>query len=185
MARTTPHSTPPHPPHNPPTTTGLRIGSPMVPPHRHDPHGSMELRPRAQMALHHYTHMAPPRPGRGRHLLQHVRARLNGQARAPLLSAQPLLPHTGAPNTNTHMPRPKPRHSLHPPLHQLLPHTRTAGAGSHSPVPSSETHHLQINRGIHRPHPAAHNPSSPPHHGPRHIRLPAHEPMPPNTTITG
>ena len=40
----------------------------------------------------------------------------------------------------------KPRHSLHPPLHLLLPHTRTAGAGTHSPVPPSKAHHLQRNR---------------------------------------
>ena len=51
--------------------------------------------------------------------------------------------NSGAPNTNPHMPRPKPRHSLHPPLHLLLPQTRTAGAGTHSHVPPSETHHLQ------------------------------------------
>ena len=130
------------------------------------------------------THMAPPRPGRGRHPLQHVRTRQYEQARAPLLSAPPLLPHTGAPNTNPHMPRPNLRHSLHPPLHLVLPHTRTAGAGTHSHVPPSETYHLQRKRGVRHPHPAAHNPSSPPRHGPRHIRLPAHEPMPPHTTIT-
>ena len=181
MARTTPHSTPPHPAHNPPTTTGLRMGSPMVPPHRHQPHVSPEPQPHAQMALHHYTHLSLPRPGRGRHPLQHVRTRQHGQS----LSAPPLLPHTGAPNTNPHMPRPKPRHSLHPPLHLLLPHTRTAGTGTHSHVPPSETHHLQRNRGVRHPPPAAHNPSSPPHHGPRHIRLPAHERMPPPTTLTG
>ena len=126
-----------------------------------------------------------PRPGRGRHLLQHVRARQNEQARGPLLSAPPLLPHTGAPNTDPQVPRPKPRHSLHSPLHLLLPHTRTARAGTHSPVPPSETHHRQRNRGVCHPHPAAHNPSSPPRHGPRNIRLPAHEPMPPPKTITG
>ena len=125
-----------------------------------------------------------PDPAEGRHLLQHVQTRQNGQARAPLLSAPPLLPHTGAPNANPQMPRPKPRHSLHPPLHLLLPHKRTAGAGTHSHVPPSETHHLQRNRGVRHPHPAANNLSSPPHHGPRHIRLPAHEPMPPPTTIT-
>ena len=148
MARTTPQSTPPHPLHKPPTTTGLRMGSPKVPPHRHQPHGSVEPGPQTQMALHHYTHLAPPRPGRGRHPLQHVRTRQNGQARAPLSSAPPLLPHTGAPNTNPHMPRPKPSHSLHPPLHLLLPHTRTAGTRTHSHVPPSETHHLQRNTGV-------------------------------------
>ena len=35
------------------------------------------------------------------------------------------------------------------------------------------------------PNPAAHNPGGPPHHGPRHKRLPAHEPMLPPTTIPG
>ena len=104
MAPTTPQGTPPRPPHNPPTTTGLPMGSPMVPPQRHQPHGSVEPRPQTQMALHHYTHLAPPRPGRGRHSLQHVPTRQNGQARAPLLSAPPLLPHTGAPNPNPHRP---------------------------------------------------------------------------------
>ena len=151
MARITPHSTPPRPPQNPTTTTGLRTGSPMVPPHRCEPHGSLDLRPHTQMALHHYTHLAPPRPGRGRHLLQHVRTRQKRQPRAPLYSAPPLLPHTGAPNTNPHMPRPKPRHSLHPPLHLLLPHTRTAGTGTHSHVSASETHHLQRKRSVRHP----------------------------------
>ena len=37
MARTTPHSTPPQPPHNTPTITGLRTGSRMVPPHDNAP----------------------------------------------------------------------------------------------------------------------------------------------------
>ena len=157
----------------------------MVPPHRHQPNGSVEPRPRARVALHHYTHLAPPQPGRGRHPLQHVGNRQNRQARAPLLSAPPLLPHTGAPNTNPHMPRPKPRHSLHPSLHLLLPHTRTAGKGAHSHVPPSETHHLQRNRSVRHPRLAADNPSGPPHHRPRHIRLPAHEPMPPPATVTG
>ena len=184
MARIAPHRTPPHPPHNPPTTTSLRMGSPMIPPHRREPHSSVEPRPDTQMALHHNAHVARPRPGRGRHLLQHVRTRQNGQARAPLLSAPPLLPHTGAPNTNPPMPRPKPGHSLHPPLHLLLLHTRTAGTGTHSHVLQSETHHLQRNTGVRHPRPAAHNPRGPPHHGPRHIHLPAHEPMPPPTTIT-
>ena len=135
MARIAPHSTPPHRPHNPPTTTSLRMGSPMVPPHRRETHGSVEPRPHTPMALHHYAHLAPPRPGRGRHPLQHVRTRQNGQARAPLLSAPPLLPHTGAPNTNPHMPRPKPRHSLHPPLHLLLPQTQTVFRARWGPVP--------------------------------------------------
>ena len=151
---------------------------------RHQLHGSVEPRPHTQMALHHYTHLAPPRPGRGRHPLQHVQTRQNGQARAPLLSAPSLLPHTGAPNTNPHMSRAKPRHGLHLPLHLLLPHTRTAGTGTHSHVPPSETHHLQRNGGVRHPRPAVNNPSGPPHHGPRHIRLPAHEPMLPPTTIT-
>ena len=163
MARIAPHSTPPHPPRNPPTTTSLSMGSPMVPPHRSEPHGSVEPRPHTPMALHHNAHLAPPRPSRGHHLLQHVRTRQNGQARAPLLSAPPLLPHTGAPNTNPHMPRPKPGHSLHPPLHLLPPHTRTAGTGTHSHVPESETHHLQRKRGVRHPHPATHNPGGPPH----------------------
>ena len=157
----------------------------MVPPHRCEPHGSVELRPHTPMAVHHNAHLAPPRPGRGRHLLRHVRTGQNGQARAPLLSAPPLQPHTGALNTNPHMPRPKRGHSLHPPLHLLLPHTRTAGTGTHSHVPRSETHHFQMNRGVHHPHPANHNPGDPPHHGPRQIRLPVHEPMPRPTTITG
>ena len=48
--------------------------------HRTDTNPTVAWNPdHAQMALHHYTHMAPPRPGRGRHPLQHVRARQNGQ----------------------------------------------------------------------------------------------------------
>ena len=149
-----------------------------------NPRGSVVPRPHTQMALHHYTHLAPPRPGRGRHPLKHVPTRQNRQARAPLLSAPPLLQHTGAPNTNPLMPRPNPRHSLHPPLHLLRPQTRTAGTGTHSHVSPSKTQHHQRNRGGHHPCPAAHNPRGPPHHGPRHIRLPANEPMPPPTSIT-
>ena len=155
----------------------------MVPPHRREPYGSLEPRPHNPMALHHNCHLAPPRPGKGHHPLKHVRTGQNRQARPPLLSAPPLLPHTRATNTNRHMPRPKPGHSLHPPLHLLLPHARTAGTGTHSHVPPSETHHLQRNRGVRHPHPATHNPGGPPHHGPRHIHLPAHEPMPPPITI--
>ena len=139
----------------------------MVLPHRRELHGSMEPRPHTPMALHHYAHLAPPRPGRGRHPLQHVRTRQNGQPRAPLLSAPTLLSHTGAPNTNPHMPRPRPRHNLHPPLHLLPPHTRTTGTGTHSHAPPSETHHLQRNRGVRHPCPAAHSPGGAPHHGPR------------------
>ena len=39
--------------------------------------------------------------------------------------------------------------------------------------------HLQGNRCLRHPHPAAHSPGGPAHHGPRHIRLPASETMPP------
>ena len=39
----------------------------------------------------------------------------------------------------------------------------------------------RTNRGVHHPHPAVQNAGGPPHHRPRHIRLPAHEPMPPPT----
>ena len=53
------------------------------------------------MAFHHNAHLALPRPGRSRHLLQHVRTRQNGQAQAPLLPTPPLLPHTGVPNIKT------------------------------------------------------------------------------------
>ena len=68
----------------------------------------------------------------------------------------PLVPHTGAPNANPHVPKPKPGHGLHPPLHLLLPHTTRRR--THSCVPLRETHHLQRGRGIRHPHRAAHDP---------------------------
>ena len=72
-------------------------------------------------------------------------------------------------------------------LHYIysIPHTRTARTGTHSPVPPRETYRLQRSRSVRHPHPAAHNPGGPPHQRPRHIRLTAHEPMPPPTTLTG
>ena len=59
-----------------------------------------------QWLLTRNANLAPPRPSRNRNLLQDLRTRHNGQARTGLLSALPLLPHTGTPNTNPHMPRP-------------------------------------------------------------------------------
>ena len=185
MACIAPHSTPRHPPHSPPTTTGLCIGGPVVLPRRREPHGGVEPGRQTPVAIYDNTHLAPPRPCRNRNLLQHARTRQNRQACTPLLSAPPLLPHTRTPNTNPHMPRPKPGHGLHPPLHLLLSQARTTRARTHSHAPPREAHHLQGNRGVRHPHPAAQNPVGPRHHGPRHIRLPAHEPMPAPTTITG
>ena len=161
LARITPHSTPPNPPHSPPTTTGLRMGGPIVPPRRHKPHSGVEPRPQIPMALHHNAHLAPPPSRRNCNSLQHARTRQNEQARAPLSSPPPLVPHTRPPNTNSHMLRPEPGHSLHPPLHRLLPHTRATRTGTNSNVPPRETHHLERNRAVRHPHPAAQKPQWP------------------------
>ena len=76
--------------------------------HRTDANPTVAWNPdhKPPVAIHHNAHLATPRPCRNCHLLQHVRTRQNGQARAPLLSTPPLLPHTGTPNTNPHVPRP-------------------------------------------------------------------------------
>ena len=185
MARIAPHSTPPQPPHSPPTTTGLRMDGPVVPPRPYEPHSDVEPGPRTPMAIHHNAHLAPPRPRRNRNLLQHALTSENKQARAPLLSTPQLLRHTRTPDTNPHMPRTEPGHGLHPPLHLLLPQTRITRTRTHSHVPPRETHHLQGNRGVRQPHPTAQIPGGPSHHRPRHIRLAADEPMPRPTGITG
>ena len=68
-------------------------------------------------------------------------------------------------------------------LHSLLPHTRTTRRRTHSRITTRSTHHLQRDGDMCHPHPAARNPCSPTRHRPDHIRLPAHDPMPPPTTI--
>ena len=78
IARIAPHSTPPAPPHGRPITTGLRMGCPVVPPCRYEPHSGV------QMPNHHNAHLAPPRAHRNRHPLEHARTRQNGQTRTPL-----------------------------------------------------------------------------------------------------
>ena len=48
--------------------------------HRADanPNSGVKPRPKTPMAVHHKTHLAPPRRSRNRHFLQHVRSRQNG-----------------------------------------------------------------------------------------------------------
>ena len=131
----TAHSTLPHPPHGPPTSRGLTMADPVVPPCRHEPHSGVKCGPQTPMPIHHNAHLAPPRSRRNCNPLQHARTGQIWQARAPLLSTPPLVLHARTPNKNPHMPKPEPGHSLHPPLHPLLPHTRTTRTGTHSRVP--------------------------------------------------
>ena len=179
-----PHSASSHQPHNTPSAKGLQMGSPVVPSHRRQPHCGMGRRTRRSAVSHHDTHLAPPDPHRNRHPLQPVRTGQNTQTRAPLSSTPPLLPRTGTTDTDLHVSPPNPGNGLNPPLHILLSHTRATTNGTHHRLPSRTANHLERNRGLHHPHHTTHDPIRRPHHGPHHIRLPAHEPMPPRTAIT-
>ena len=63
--------------------TGLRMHGPKVPLDRYEPHGGVEPGPQTPVAINHNTHLAPPRPCRNRHGLQHVRTRHNGKHKHP------------------------------------------------------------------------------------------------------
>ena len=160
------------------------MGGPVSSLQGHQPHRTMGLTARTPLAVHHDTHLAPPRPKQDHNPLQRVRARQSGQTRTPLLPTPPLVPHAGAQNANPHMQKSEPRYCLHTPLHLLLPHVKITRSRTDSCIPPRETNHLESDRGIRHPHHAACGPIGPPHQRPRHIRLSGQEPMPAPTTIT-